>query len=77
MLGRRDPWPANQRPDVARALVETITANIEDFLGDKPHVRFDLAKGAEQFPWFCSWIGAEGDHRVAAAEFSIRHNARA
>lgn len=55
---------------------ETVEANIEAFLRDKPlRMDFDLRDAAEAFPRFCERIGADVDLGLALAEFEVRHNA--
>lgn len=60
---------------IARDYVATVTANIEAFLADKPHV---LAMRLETLPAdferFCDWAGAEGDLDAARDELTVRHN---
>lgn len=71
------PGPAAPRPVLphARDMVATITANIEAFLSDKPHVlRLRMEAAEEEFPRFWDWIGAEGRLDLALQEWSIRHN---
>lgn len=62
--------------DVARDLVETVTANITAFLKDKSKVRVVQVEQIDQdFPAFWTWIGATGDLGAAMAEWQVRHNA--
>lgn len=59
----------------ARDMVDTVTANIESFLRDKPHVmRLRLEDIETGFPAFWDWVGAEGRLDLALQEWSIRHN---
>lgn len=65
-------------PDVSVALdlVDTVTANIEHFLRDKPNrMTIDISIAAESFPEFWAAIGAQGDIKSALQEFLVRHNA--
>jgi hypothetical protein len=73
---RRQPWPEEERLDVCRFYVETVTANIEGFLADKPRrMTVWLEDSADWFPTFWESIGAEGDLGAAMSEFAVRHNA--
>lgn len=72
----RDVLAAEERTEeIARAYVTCVTANIELFLRDKPHVmRMSLEEMSEQFPSFWKWIGAEGDIEAAVAAVRCVHN---
>jgi len=64
--------------NVALDYVDTVTANIEAFLADKPAtMKFGLASAKEDFQVFWRRIGAEGDLAGALAEFDVAHNAGA
>lgn len=55
---------------------DTVTANIESFLKDKPRVMtFALEHAKEHFRGFWSLIGAAGDLQAALAEFDTAYNA--
>lgn len=73
MRGR--PWPEADRPEVARFLVDTVEANIRAFLRGRDHLTVRLESAASDFADFWDWIGAEGDHERAVAEWAHRHNA--
>lgn len=67
-----------ENPGAARDMVETITANIKDFLSDKSHViDVDIDNPAADFLRFCDLIDATGDMDAALAEFGVLHNASA
>ena len=70
--------PAKADPEtVCRDYVETVRANIELFLRDKPRkMEFCIEDAGEQFPRFCDAIGAICDLSEAVAEFGIHYNAR-
>lgn len=73
----RPRWKPEQYVKVARFYVDTVNANIAEFLRHRPHtMEFPLERAAELFPTFWQRIGAEGDLDAALAEFRIRHNAR-
>jgi hypothetical protein len=62
--------------DIARDMVETVTANIQYFLRDKPNtMQFRLEQAATDFPALWERIGATGDFDAAKAEWGVRHNA--
>ncbi len=66
----------DQALDLAHDYIDTVTANIDHFLGDKPnkmHVQLESAE--ENFREFWQRIGAEGDFEAAVAEFGITYNA--
>lgn len=61
---------------LARDLVTTVNANIEQFLSRKSHVMTVTVETATtDFAAFWQWIGAEGDLTAALAEWRISHNA--
>lgn len=63
---------------VARDMIATVTANIQAFLRNKTNVmEIQLATASEDFARFWEWIGATGNWEIAAAEWSVRHNATA
>lgn len=63
------------RVSVAADMVDTITANIDYFLRDKPHqMEIWLETAKQQMPEFFERIGAQGDVDAALAEFDVRHN---
>lgn len=73
---RRQPWPEDERLEVCRFYVDTVTSNIESFLADKPHtMTVWLEDAGDWFPAFWRAIGAEGDLEAAMSEFEVRHNA--
>ncbi|MDA0566565.1 hypothetical protein LG943_19945 [Streptomonospora sp. S1-112] len=70
------PWPDAQRMEVCRFYVQTVTANIEAFLADKPNqMTVWLDDAATWFPAFWDRIGGQGDYDAALAQFGIQHNA--
>ena len=58
----------------ARLMVETINANIAEFLRTRPHLTVDIAEAADRIDDVWRAIGAEGDLAAARAEFSVLHN---
>ena len=71
--------PATVDPlEIARDYLLTVERNIELFLRDKPRrLDFWLENASADFERFWQFIGAAGDYEAAAAEFEVRHNARA
>jgi len=70
-------WPEEERLDVCRFYVRTVTKNIETFLADKTNVMTVwLEEASIWFPMLWDRIGGEGDVGAATAEFGVRHNAR-
>lgn len=74
ILMRRDPWPESTRLPLCRFYVDTVTANIHEFLKDKSYVTVRLERAHEDFRGFLHHISAEGDLEAAVAEWSVRHN---
>ena len=61
---------------IARDYVDTVTANIEAFLADKPNrMTFHIENANVDFPRFWECVGAQGDRATAVAEFTIAYNA--
>jgi hypothetical protein len=76
MVMRPTDWPEEERIEVARYYVRTVTANIEAFLADKPHTMTVWLDDAQVwFPRLWGRIGGEGDCEAAGKEFDVRHNA--
>jgi hypothetical protein len=62
--------------DLALDYVDTVTANIENFLAGKANsMAFHLEAAKTDFPRFWSSIGAAGDLAAALAEFDLAYNA--
>ncbi|MDN5744085.1 MAG: hypothetical protein L0H31_03070 [Nocardioidaceae bacterium] len=72
---RAKDWPEEKRVDVARFYADTVNANIEEFLKNRPSMTVDLETIETDFPVFLDRIGAEGDLDAAIGEWSVRHNA--
>lgn len=68
--------PADTEPEaLAGDYLETVSANIELFLRDKPYaVTFQLEEATTEFPSLWERLGAAGDLDAALAEFGIQHN---
>jgi len=62
--------------EICHDYVATVTANIEAFLKDRPHVlRIRLETLGPDFDRFCDWAGARGDLAAARAALARTHNA--
>lgn len=72
---RKQEWPEERRVDVARHYVDTVTANIDEFLRNRPSMTIHLESIAQDYPRFLDRIGAEGDLDTARGEWDVRHNA--
>lgn len=67
--------PKAEPAAICRDYVETVTANIELFLADKPNrMTFRLEHANEDWPRFWEWAEAEGDFSAALNEWSVCHN---
>ena len=55
-------------------MVDTINANIRQFLGDKPHITIRIETAAELFSAFWQRIRARGNLEAALAELARRYN---
>ena len=69
-------WKKEEEADVAKFYVETLHANITDFLSNKNHLVVHLQDNGESFDSFLSAIDAEGDLQVARETWKKIHNAR-
>lgn len=72
MHGR--PWPEEDHLGLCLFYVDTVTAQIDSFLRDKPHRVMQMETAAQEFPSFLDDIGAEGNLNAAVAEWAIAHN---
>lgn len=77
IIVRHDPWPTGAVLDVCRDYVDTVNANITEFLRDKPHLPVRLEKSRHDFGEFWDWIDAVGDRDAALAEWSVAHDSGA
>jgi hypothetical protein len=69
--------PQAEGLDICRDYIETVTANIEHFLADKPQrMEFQLETADRDWRDFWQWIGAEGDLEASLREWSVAHNRR-
>lgn len=64
-------------PDaIARFYINTVTANIEEFLRDRQSMTVWLEEVHHTFPQFLDHISAEGDIDAAIREWSVAHHAQ-
>ena len=75
IVQRVKDWPEEQRLDVCRHYVDTVTANIDDFLRARPSMTVDVENVETDFALFLDRIGAQGDRDAALDEWRVRHNA--
>ncbi|MEE8601599.1 hypothetical protein [Euzebya tangerina] len=76
VLQRNEFWPDDQRPAVARDLVETIEGNVTHFLHGVRHaLEIDINDGPVALRRLWDFVGAEGDFDRAAEELMSLHNA--
>lgn len=66
--------PSKDRLAVCRDYVETVTARVQQFLRDRPHMVIDIDRAKASFYGFWRTIGADGNIEAALAEFDIRYN---
>lgn len=72
---KKDDWLESEKLDVCRHYVETVNANIEEFLKNRPHMIVELEDNGVSFEAFLRKIEAEGDLVKCRAEWTIVHNA--
>lgn len=76
ILMKPKDWKEEEEEDLAKFYVETVHANINDFLKNKNHMVVHLQDGGETFSQFLTAIGAEGDLKASSATWGEIHNAR-
>jgi hypothetical protein len=74
---RPSDWAEADISSVCGHYVDVVTANIADFLRDRPSVEMWLHDIDTTFPDFAHRIGATGDLAAAVQELGTRHNASA
>lgn len=74
VIPRGSEWPESRRLDVCRDYVDTVTANVTEFLGSRPHMTLHLEDIEPGFSAFMDRIGADGDLDAARQEWEIKHN---
>ena len=75
VLMRADEWPERDRLGVCEFYVDTVNANIREFLVGREHVTVRLENVKQDFAYFLDWVEAEGDLEGALAEWDVYHNA--
>ncbi|MGB0639914.1 MAG: hypothetical protein ACPGTU_11310 [Myxococcota bacterium] len=68
-------WEESERIEVCRYYVDTINANIEDFVKNRPHMTVHLEDGGVSFEAFLDRIQAQGDVEKCKTEWTIVRNA--
>lgn len=76
IVTRGRDYERDERRQVCRFYVDTVTANIEQFLEGRPSMTMWLEEAADGFPRFLDRIGATGDLEAAVDEWRVKHNAR-
>lgn len=76
ILMKPGDWSPDEEALVARFYVDTIHANIRDFLKDKKYLVVHLQDGGTSFDNFLTEIEAEGDLTAARETWQQIHNAR-
>jgi len=71
IIQRRSDWDDPEA--VVRFYVETVEANIAEFVKERDHMIVRL--GTPDFESFWEWIGAEGDRHGALMKWATVHNA--
>jgi len=75
LLLRYEPWSKEERLGVCRFMVESIDANIREFLKGRESLSLDLSTLESDFQSLWEWIDAEGDLEGAISVLRQRHNA--
>lgn len=77
IVSRKEPYSAEEWRDAAAMYVDTVTANVRAFLSGRPLVvEMTVEDPLPGFARVWEMAQATGDASAAAAEWSIRHNAR-
>lgn len=77
IISRRDPYSDDEWAEVAATYVDTVTANVRAFLTHQPRVvEMTLEEPLDGFARVWDMGGVDGDYSAAAAEWTVRHNAR-
>lgn len=61
IIMREGPWEKSRRLEVSKFYVDTVIANTEEFLKNRPHIDVSLEDNGVSFQEFMERIGAEGD----------------
>lgn len=77
VICRQAPWRCpEERLQVCRFYVQTVTENIALFLKDKPHhMSMRIEEAQHLLPSFWEQIGAQGDLDAATRELAYKYNA--
>lgn len=66
-------WPEEAKADLARFYVDSVEANIAEFVEDRECVNVWLGSH-DDFERFWKWVGAEGDLTTALSTWATPHN---
>ena len=72
---RTEDWTDTDIRTVCEAYVDTVRANVDEFISRRDGIRIAIEDCDTEFPHFAHRIGASGDLDAAIAEFGRRHNA--
>lgn len=75
MMPGRSSWAPEERLNVCRFYVQTVTANIEEYVRTRPSMQVRVENIGRDFARFLDRIGAAGDLDAAMGEWTVRHNA--
>ena len=70
-------WDDDEILDVCRFYIDTVNANITEYLETRSSIAVSLEDVEHDFDLFLDRIDAGGDLDAARAEWKIRHNASA
>lgn len=76
VLMKPGDWKPEEEVEVARLYVETIHANINEFLKNRKYFNVSLDDGGKSFNQFLDQISPEGDLDLARKTWLKVHNAR-
>jgi hypothetical protein len=74
IIMREKPWPEEKRLEVCRYYVDTVIANIDEFIKTRPHMTVELEDGGATFNQFLDRIGAQGDLEATRRAWSDVQN---
>jgi hypothetical protein len=76
IVTRDGAWPEQERRAVSEFMVETVNANIREFLRQREHLVVQVESAVDDFRRFWDWIDATGDKHAALREWGLRYHAR-
>jgi hypothetical protein len=75
IITRTADWDADEQRRVCEFYVDTVNANIAEFVRERRAINLRLETLADEFGDFLALIGAQGDRRAMLDELAIAHNA--